>query len=61
VVDGGCEDKGAHDNQEEGRTTGDPGQTGMTKKGPRDVVDVSWAPGKFFLFSFHFFVTNKLF
>ena len=30
------------------------------KKGPRDV-NVSWAVGKFFFISFHFFVTNKLF
>jgi hypothetical protein len=30
------------------------------KKGPRDVVDVSWAVGKFFFISFHFFVANKV-
>jgi hypothetical protein len=31
------------------------------KQGPRDVVDVSWAIGKFFLCSFHFFVINYFF
>jgi hypothetical protein len=31
------------------------------KQGPRDVVDVSWAVGKFFLGSFHFFVINYFF
>ena len=31
------------------------------KKGPRDIVDVSWATGVFFFsFSFHFHFTNKL-
>jgi hypothetical protein len=36
--------------------------TTSKKNSPRDVVDVSWAAGKFFFsFSFHFLVTNKLF
>jgi hypothetical protein len=31
------------------------------KQGPSDIVDVSWAIGKFFLCSFHFFVINYFF
>jgi hypothetical protein len=29
------------------------------KNGPRDVIDVSWAVGKFLCYSFHFLVLTK--
>jgi hypothetical protein len=31
-----------------------------TKKGPRDVVDVSWAIDEFFCLSYFFSVANKI-
>jgi len=45
------------------RMLGQPdGMTGTQTKGPRDIVNVSWALCKFlFYFLFHFFITDKTF
>jgi hypothetical protein len=46
------------DNEDNGDGDGSTGQ-GTQKNGSRDIVDVSWATGKFFFSSlFRFCVTN---
>jgi hypothetical protein len=44
MVDGVCKDEEAHNNQEEGRTMGDPGQTGMTKKKAQEMSSMPLGP-----------------
>jgi hypothetical protein len=57
----GCESAGPTEwdhPQQPGEGNGGPeqtGTTGTTKRGPRDVDDVSWALSKFFFFSISFF------
>jgi hypothetical protein len=52
---------GHNEDNEDGDGDGSTGQ-GTRKNGPRDIVNVSWATGKFFLFfiSFCLLLTNVL-
>jgi hypothetical protein len=49
---------------DDGMTTGSDGETtrhAKHKNGPRDIIDVSWARGIYFLFSTSFLFANKVF